>query len=182
MSMKFRCCGNRSVEGHAADCPIKGSEAGCQFDILHFKHIGECKGTCDGDEGVAQFAGNEAEGGILHIILVDLSNATLEQLRDLEKRGLRRLTDEELFKIVELHARGDLEVEVTTMTLTEREEALPKEKPDDPFLTIHTAALALGFSDGWVRTLCRDGRLPGALKLMRKWAIPESVIFVKEEA
>ena len=58
---KFRCCGNFTTAGHADDCSLKpppkeikqeevDDEGGCQFDILHFEHIGECKGTC-GEQG-----------------------------------------------------------------------------------------------------------------------------------
>ena len=165
--------------------PKPDDEEGCQFDILHFEHIGKCRGTCDGEgDGIQQFV--DTQSGKLVIVLVDLSNATEEDIRDLEKRGLKRLTEEELHDIISECDAGELEVEVKTMTLEElrekypRRNALPKKDPN-PYLSIKDAAQELQFSESWVRKLCAKGRLEGAMKLERRWAIPHDAIYMKED-
>ncbi len=195
---KFRCCGNFTTAGHADDCSLKppprevkqeevNDEDGCQFDILHFEHIGECKGTC-GDQGEAIQTEHIGEDGTkkLVIVLIDLGDDPEEARKELEERGLRVLNEEEMMEVMSAIASGDLEIEVQTMTREELDErfprrgSMPKTDPN-PFLTIKEAAKVLGFSLGWTRTLCRKGRLPGAIKLDRRWAIPHDAIYMKED-
>lgn len=41
------------------------------------------------------------------------------------------------------------------------------------YLNVEEAVDAIGCTDGWVRSMCRDGRLPGAIKAgERAWLIP----------
>ena len=185
--MYFRCCRNPSTQGHAVDCPLKPPASytepppvvlaegeGCQFDIVHFQHIGECKGTCDGEEGI-QFADDES--GVVIVVLIAADDENVEErLKKLEESGaLRRLSNEEMEKIIS----GETEVTVLTMTLSEMEEKLAAAIAD-PFLTIKQCAEVLGFSEGWTRELCRRGRLEGAIKLMRRWAIPQSALLLPD--
>ncbi len=193
---RFRCCGNYNTDGHAEDCSLKPStteaptkppkaddEEGCRFDILHFEHIGECKGTCDGEDDThVQFA-TQAHPGKVNVILVDLSDATEEDLKDLEERGFKRLTEQELIDLLSEYDAGEIEVEVTTMTLSEMKERYPKRtaKGPNPFLSVKEAAKELQFSESWVRKLCAKGRLAGAMKLGIRWAIPHDAIYMKED-
>ena len=195
-AMRFRCCGNRSSAGHAADCVLKPpeyqppparqqtnterqeQEEGCQFDILRFQHIGACKGTCDEQE-LIRFAGPE-DGDELVVIIVLIApddEHAEEKIRKLGERGFKRLSDEELVEIVARHKAGDLRVQVITMTLGDLEE---QTRPKDPYLDVRECAEILGFSKSWVRTLCRRGRFEGAIKLMREWAIPQSAILIPD--
>ena len=184
---RFRCCGSYTTEGHHRDCPLKPSavdveEKGCQFDIMHFKHIGECKHTCDGQgDGIKQYAEIQT-GNKLTIVLVDMSNATEEDLKELEENGLKLLSEQEIGDIISKCEAGELEVGIQTMTLAE---ALAKSKKDepkpDPYMDIKEAAKALQFSLGWTRTLCRKGKLEGAIKLDRVWAIPRSAIYMEDD-
>ena len=197
----FRCCGNQSTEGHADDCALKPSsvtfpardappepEEGCQFDILHFEHIGECKGTCDGQgDGIKQLTQGAISATENKIVLVDLSNATEEDIKELEKRGFKRLTEQEMTDIMSEYDAGEIEVEIITMTLEELLEEYPvldgnaqPAEASNPFLTIKEAAEALQFSESWTRTLCRTMRLSGAMKLGRRWAIPYDAIYEED--
>ncbi len=198
---RFRCCGSYTTEGHADDCSLKPPKIeteqkphtedageGCRFDILHFKHIGECKGTCDGGEGVSQdgigqFAESaETQSGKLVIVLIDLAGATEEEIAELEELGLKRLTAEEMEDIMEAVEAGELEIEIQTLTVAEAiAKAKQRKTKPDPYLDIHQAAELLGFSDGWTRTLCRNGRFEGAIKLDRQWAIPESTLLMEDD-
>ncbi len=202
MPAKFRCCSNYTTAGHATDCSLKpdstaveekAKEAeeegrGCKFDILKFEHIGECQGTCgDADEGI-QF--ETEEGGVKKIIIimmVDLGPDPEAKLKELEERGLRRLTQDEIREIIDAEASGEFDIQIQVITLEEIEKQFPKpdepkkeEEKEDPYLDIKEAAKALQFSKGWTRTLCRKGRLPGAIKLDRVWAIPRSAIFEED--
>lgn len=200
MPARFRCCRNYTTAGHTPDCPLKPSAVdvedkgetdeetqGCKFDILHFKHIGKCQGTCgDADEGV-QFEGigEDGEKQILVIMMVDLGDDPEAKLKELEERGLRRLSKEEIDQIIEMEERGELKIQIQVTTLADIEARFPKpdEQPKedpDPFMSIKEAAATLGFSQGWTRTLCRKGRLPGAMKLIHQWAIPRSAIFEED--
>lgn len=196
---RFRCCGRHNTDGHAEDCSLKPPttktpertpppevEDGCRFDILRFEHIGECRGTC-GEQGRAiQFA-DESEGKMkIVIVMVEAGDDPAETIKELEARGFRHLTEEELSEIVAAEARGGLEVEVQVLTLDEIKatfprRGLPEENPN-PFLTIKEAAKELQFSESWVRKLCARGRLEGAMKLNRRWAIPHDAIYMKEES
>jgi hypothetical protein len=41
------------------------------------------------------------------------------------------------------------------------------------YLHVNEAVVAMGCTDGWVRMMCREGRLPGAIKAAeRAWLIP----------
>lgn len=191
---RFRCCGSATTEGHANDCSLKPPEAtfearepevkdeeGCRFDILQFRHIGECRGTCGGKEEGIRFA--DESGGELKILILMVDELSEEDIRELEKRGLKHLDDDAIEKILDMAEAGEIEVSVMVMTLEEIREQYaeqPKEDPN-PFLTIKEAAEALQFSEGWTRTLCRDGRFEGAIKLDRRWAVPHDAIFEKED-
>lgn len=194
---RFRCCGNHSTAGHAADCSLKPpdytpptiktrtegdreeDEKGCQFDILHFKHIGTCKGTCEGEGEQARF--QDPNTLVIIMVEIDPDDPMLAQkLQELERRGFHRLTDEEAAALLAAHERGDVKLEVKTMTLDELEEQTRAPDHDDPFLTIQECAEILGFSLSWTRTLCRRGRFEGAIKLMKKWAIPQSAVLVED--
>lgn len=209
--MKFRCCGNQSILGHADNCPLKpetsnpvdtsppavgrargsGAGSGCQFDILDFEHIGECQGTC-GDQGESiRFDLGEGGVGGGKIVIVEIDMDDPESLAKLEKlieQGkVRPMTEEETREVTRKLVSGELEVEIKKMSLAEflemveHDQSQEPQMDEDPFLDIKQAAEALGFSHSWTRTLCRKGRLPGALKLMRKWAIPRSAIFEEDD-
>ena len=192
--MRFRCCGNRSPAGHAANCALKPpeyqppparqqtnterqeQEEGCQFDIFRFQHIGTCKGTC-GEQEVKHFR-KPGEELIIVIVLIDPDDAHAEEkLKKLEERGLRRLNEEELAEIAARYKAGDLRVRVITTTLDDLEE---ETRPQDPYLYVGECAKILGFSKSWVRTLCRRGQFEGAIKLMREWAIPQSAVLLPD--
>lgn len=191
MMARFRCCGNHSTAGHAAGCSLRPpdykpppprfqkpaereeEEQGCQFDILHFEHIGTCKGTC---EETAHFQ----DPNSLTIIVVEIDpndERAEEKMKALEERGFHRLNDEELREIISKYESGELQVEVVTMTLDEVER---KSRPVDPYLTVGESAELLGFSKGWVRTLAARGTFVGAIKLAHKWAIPRSAILLPD--
>lgn len=187
---RFRCCGNYTVEGHTRSCPLKPppteptyepeptpeeKEEGCQFDIVHLEHIGECKGTCDDGGEVTQLADESGDTLVIVLIENDGSEESERRIEELEKQGLRRLTEDDLRQIIDAHDRGDLEVEVQTMTLDQIEEQV---RERDRYLTIKEAASALGFSEGWTRTLCRRDMFEGAIKLRRRWAIPQKAIYM----
>lgn len=205
--MKFRCCGNQAVLGHAADCSLKPEMAevkndnpaatgkargggagdysiGCQFDILEFEHIGDCKGTCDDQSESIRFdLGSDEEGGNIVIVEIDMDDPeAMARLEKLIKQGkIRPMTEEETQEIMGKLMSGELDVEIKKMSLSEFLDIVEQPEPeDDPYLDVKQAAEALGFSLGWTRTLCRKGRLPGAIKLMRKWAIPRSAIFEED--
>ena len=99
---RFRCCGSATTEGHANDCSLKPPEAtfearepevkdeeGCQFDILQFRHIGECRGTCGGKEEGIRFA--DESGGELKILILMVDELSEEDIKELEKPGLKHV-------------------------------------------------------------------------------------------
>jgi len=188
MAMRFRCCGNQANAGHADNCSLKprtkaeeeiSEGEGCQFDILNFKHIGECKGTCEGDEEEGLRFADDSGDELLIILVDDLDE---EKIKELENRGLRRLTAEDLEKIITLYESGKIKVKVTRMTYEEvaAKYVAPSDEDPDPFLNIREAAEALQFSESWTRALCRQGRLKGVLKIWRRWAIPRSAIYKED--
>lgn len=210
--MKFRCCGNHTTRGHATECALKPTETasvnrhqgeadqhgskivspeimeggrgdGCKFDILQFEHIGECKGTCDGEDG-EETARMQDESGVIVLIQIDMSDPDAEEkLAELERRGWKRLSEEETRELLSQMMSGEVEVEVQTMTLDDLLERIRREPPPpdkDPFLTAKQCAEILGFSVSWVRKLCARGRLEGALKLDKIWAIPQSAVLVDD--
>lgn len=192
---RFRCCGNYNTDGHAEDCSLKPTttppperkppkaddEEGCRFDILHFEHIGECKGTCGKQGKAIQFA-DESTGELKILIIMVDGELDEETLKEMEERGLRRLTEQEMEKIVEATASGHIEVDVQVLSLEEIRAKFPRrEEAPNPFLSVKDAAKELQFSESWVRKLCAKGRLAGAMKLERWWAIPRDAIYMKEE-
>jgi excisionase family DNA binding protein len=51
--------------------------------------------------------------------------------------------------------------------------AMPQKLGDSEYLTVAEAVDFMGCSDGWVRALLRDDRLPGARRIgQRVWLIP----------
>ena len=195
---KFRCCGNYNTDGHAEGCLLKpptttqmrepppkpDDEEGCQFDILHFEHIGKCRGTC-GEQGKAIQFTDESKGTKRIIIIIVDSDLDEETLKEMEERGLHRLSEEEMHDILLDEEEGET-IQIVTMTLEElrekypRRNSLPKKDPN-PYLSIKDAAQELQFSESWVRKLCAKGRLEGAMKLERRWAIPHDAIYMKED-
>jgi predicted DNA-binding transcriptional regulator AlpA len=159
---------------------------GCSFDILEFEHIGECKGTCGDQSEKIRF--EMLDDGEVTLVVVELdldSPEDMAKLEELLKQGnVREMTAEETREVLGKLISGRLDIEIKKMTLDEFLSMLlgeqPKPKPDDPYLTVKEAAAALGFSLSWTRALCRMGRLPGAVKLMRKWAIPQSAVFLPD--
>lgn len=201
MPMRFRCCGNLATRGHADNCELKPTaeevhkdppttheedEQGCQFDLFHFEHIGECKGTCDGvGDGIQQLTAGEDEDGVLIILLIE-GDISTDDIKELGERGIKFLDRQELIDILSAYEDSEIEVQVQTMTVQEIKVQFEKkgEEPKedvDPYLTVKEAAKELQFSEGWVRTLCRTERLEGAIKLMRRWAIPLDAIYDTED-
>jgi len=193
---RFRCCGNHSTAGHAATCSMKPPdyqrpvvtqteddrrerETGCQFDILRFQHIGECKGTCDEEPETIQF--QDPNTLVIVLVEIDPNDEQAEQkLKELERRGFRRLSENDLRNLVELHERGEVQLRVESMTLDQFEEKTRAPEIDDPYLSISQCADILGFSKSWVRELCRRGRFEGAIKLIGKWAVPQSAVLLPD--
>lgn len=196
---RFRCCGNHSTAGHAAGCPMKPpdyqpppqtaqtitkrqeQEQGCQFDIFRFQHIGDCKGTCGEEQEPIRFFNRAEQTVVLVMINADDPDAE-ERMKKLEAQGFKRLSLEEIAEIAAAYDNGELQVTVVTMTLDELEEVAEQiaEQPEDPFLSVNECAKLLGFSKGWIRELCRRGKFEGAIKLDRRWAIPQSAILLPD--
>jgi predicted DNA-binding transcriptional regulator AlpA len=193
----FRCCGNHSTAGHTVECPLKPpdyesppvrtqsssereeQEQGCQFDILRFQHIGDCKGTCGEEPERAHY--QDPTTLVIVVVEIDPDDEMAEQkLQELERRGLHRLTEDELAELVDRHERGEVQLRVETMTLNELEEQTRLPESDVPYLTIRECAELLGFSENWTRTLCRRGRFDGAIKLIHRWAIPKDAILEED--
>lgn len=156
-------------------------EQGCQFDIFQFQHIGDCKGTCEGEQEPVRFF--DQEGATIILVMVDADDPDAEErMKKLEEQGFRRLSMEETAEIAAAHDNGELQVTVVTMTLDELEEAAKQvtEQPEDVFLSVNECAKLLGFSRGWIRELCRRGKFEGAIKLLRVWAIPQSAVLLPD--
>lgn len=52
---------------------------------------------------------------------------------------------------------------------------MPQQIGPVTYLTVEEAVQAMGCTDGWVRMLCREGKLKGAIRFgQRAWLIPES--------
>lgn len=52
---------------------------------------------------------------------------------------------------------------------------MPQQIGQVTYLTVEEAVRAMGCTDGWVRLLCREGKLDGAIRFgQRAWLIPEA--------
>lgn len=52
---------------------------------------------------------------------------------------------------------------------------MPQQIGPVTYLTVEEAVQAMGCTDGWVRMLCREGKLKGAVRFgQRAWLIPEA--------
>ena len=52
---------------------------------------------------------------------------------------------------------------------------MPQQIGPVTYLTVEEAVKAMGCTDGWVRLLCREGKLEGAIRFgKRAWLIPEA--------
>lgn len=53
--------------------------------------------------------------------------------------------------------------------------AMPQQIGSVTYLSVEEAVKAMGCTDGWVRMLCREGKLEGAIRFgQRAWLIPEA--------
>lgn len=52
---------------------------------------------------------------------------------------------------------------------------MPQQIGPVTYLTVEETVKAMGCTDGWVRMLCREGKLKGAIRFgQRAWLIPEA--------